>query len=51
MERDAGIMRGAGPTVFTSVKLGTGVEDVVELVLAGWKAAGSPGRVGAVEMA
>lgn len=50
MQRDAGIMRGDGPTVFTSIKLGKGVDDVVDLVLAAWKAAGKPGTPGAVEI-
>lgn len=48
MERDSKLMRGDGPTVFTSVRKGEGVEDVVDLVLAAWKAAGSPGKVGPV---
>ncbi|KAG9315532.1 urease accessory protein ureG [Chiua virens] len=48
MQRDAKIMRGDGPTVFTSVKKNLGVEDVVDLVLAAWKAAGSPGTPGPV---
>lgn len=33
MERDAAKMRDGGPTVFTSVKEGQGVEDVVSLIL------------------
>ncbi|TFY81342.1 hypothetical protein EWM64_g2670 [Hericium alpestre] len=48
MERDSKLMRGDGPTVFTSVKQGTGVDDVVALVLAAWRTAGSPGKPGAV---
>jgi urease accessory protein len=74
MERDAKLMRGSGPTVFTSIKHGTvrqrqpcpsflfvvlfvfvilltaglqtpkGVEDVVDLILAAWRLAGSPGK-------
>lgn len=44
------MMRGDGPTVFTSVKHGRGVEDVIELVLAAWRTAGSPGVAGAVDM-
>ena len=50
MDRDARLMRGDGPTVFTSVKLGQGVEDVVDLVLAAWKVAGRPGKPGPVLM-
>lgn len=48
MARDSKIMRGDGPTIFTSVKEGTGIEDVVELILAAWRTAGSPGKEGAV---
>lgn len=48
MERDSKLMRGDGPTVLTSVKKGEGVQDVVDLILAAWKAAGSPGQPGAV---
>jgi urease accessory protein len=48
MARDAKIMRGDGPTIFTSVREGKGVEDVVGLVLGAWRAAGSPGKEGAV---
>ncbi|ESK83078.1 urease accessory protein ureg [Moniliophthora roreri MCA 2997] len=52
MDRDAKLMRGDGPTIFTSVRKGEGVEDVVSLILAAWRAAGSPGKaepVGDVE--
>ncbi|KAF7317232.1 Urease accessory protein UreG [Mycena chlorophos] len=48
MDRDSKLMRGDGPTVFTSVKQNTGVEDVLSLILAAWKSAGSPGQPGAV---
>lgn len=41
-------MRGDGPTLFTSVKQGQGVDDIADLILAAWKAAGSPGTPGAV---
>ncbi|KZP06103.1 urease accessory protein ureG [Athelia psychrophila] len=44
MDRDAKLMRGDGPTIFTSVRQGTGVEDVVGLILGAWKGAGSPGK-------
>ncbi|GJJ15698.1 hypothetical protein Clacol_009976 [Clathrus columnatus] len=47
MERDSKKMRGDGPTVFTSVKEGKGVEQVVEMILSAWKASGSPGLQGA----
>ncbi|KIP03741.1 hypothetical protein PHLGIDRAFT_31660 [Phlebiopsis gigantea 11061_1 CR5-6] len=48
MERDSKIMRGDGPTIFTSVKKGQGVDDVTDLILGAWRAAGSPGAPGAV---
>lgn len=48
MQRDSKIMRGDGPTLFTSVKQGQGVDDVIDLILAAWKTAGSPGAPGAV---
>lgn len=48
MERDARMMRGDGPTVFTSVKQGQNVDDVVDFILAAWRTAGSPGKPGAV---
>lgn len=44
MDRDAKLMRGNGPTIFTSIKQGTGVEDVIDLILGSWNSAGSPGR-------
>lgn len=48
MERDSKKMRGDGPTVFSSVKQGQGVDDVADLILAAWRQAGSPGQPGAV---
>ncbi|SCV68243.1 BQ2448_364 [Microbotryum intermedium] len=39
MKRDADKMRDHGPTLFTSVKLGQGVDGVVELINGAWKAA------------
>lgn len=48
MERDSKLMRGDGPTIFTSVRLGSGVEEVVELILSAWKGAGRPGKPGPV---
>jgi urease accessory protein len=48
MDRDSRIMRGDGPTIFTSVKQDKGVDDVVALILGAWQSAGSPGQVGAV---
>ncbi|TFK48634.1 Ni-binding urease accessory protein [Heliocybe sulcata] len=49
MERDARKMRGEGPTVFSSVRNGTGVSGVVSLVLGAWRAAGSPGVPGGTQ--
>ncbi|KAF9534526.1 CobW/HypB/UreG, nucleotide-binding domain-containing protein [Crepidotus variabilis] len=48
MDRDSKLMRGDGPTVFSSVREGKGVDDVTGLILAAWRAAGSPGNPGAV---
>jgi len=50
MQRDSRTMRGDGPTVFTSIKYGKGVDDVMDLILAAWKAAGRPGTPGAVQV-
>ncbi|KAF5381222.1 hypothetical protein D9757_007847 [Collybiopsis confluens] len=44
MDRDSKLMRGDGPTLFTSMKQGSGVDDVVSLILAAWRVAGSPGK-------
>ncbi|KAF8630872.1 hypothetical protein AX17_005231 [Amanita inopinata Kibby_2008] len=48
MDRDSKLMRGDGPTLFTSVREGKGIDDVVSLVLAAWRTAGSPGKPGPV---
>jgi len=48
MNRDSKLMRGDGPTLFTCVKKGKGVGDVIDLILAAWRAAGSPGLPGPV---
>jgi urease accessory protein len=48
MDRDSKLMRGDGPTIFTSVREGKGVEDVVGLILAAWRYAGYPGKVAPV---
>ncbi|KAF8839548.1 urease accessory protein UreG [Paxillus ammoniavirescens] len=48
MQSGARSMRGDGPTIFTSIKHHQGVEDVVDLILAAWRTAGSPGRPGPV---
>jgi urease accessory protein len=39
MERDARRMRGDGPFIFTQVKNGIGVEDVVSQVTTAWQRA------------
>ncbi|THG99580.1 hypothetical protein EW026_g2794 [Hermanssonia centrifuga] len=48
MDRDAKIMRGDGPTIFSSVKKNQGIDDIVDLILAAWRTAGSPGTEGPV---
>ncbi|KAL1677836.1 P-loop containing nucleoside triphosphate hydrolase protein [Schizophyllum commune] len=48
MDRDSKLMRGDGPTVFTSVREDKGIDDVVSLILAAWRTAGNPGTPGAV---
>jgi urease accessory protein len=50
MDRDSKKMRDLGPTVFTSVKQGTGVEEIVELIFAAWKSAGRPGKTGSSDI-
>ncbi|KZV66316.1 urease accessory protein UreG [Peniophora sp. CONT] len=46
MARDSKLMRGDGPTIFTSIKKDTGVQDVVDLIIGAWRMAGSPGKPG-----
>lgn len=36
MKRDADMMRDGGPTLFTSVRQGEGVEGVIELIKGAW---------------
>ncbi|KAM6494115.1 CobW/HypB/UreG, nucleotide-binding domain containing protein [Amanita muscaria] len=48
MDRDSRLMRGDGPTIFSSVRENRGVDDVVSLILAAWRTAGSPGTPGPV---
>lgn len=44
MKRDADKMRDGGPTIFTCVKLGTGVNDVIELILTARRLSGAEGH-------
>jgi len=44
MRRDAAVMRESGPTLFTSVRKGEGVSDVVEAILGAWRASGAVGK-------
>lgn len=44
MDRDSKKMRDGGPTIFTSVKKDTGMDQVVDLILNAWKSAGRPGK-------
>ncbi|QRV77704.1 COBW/P47K family protein [Ceratobasidium sp. AG-Ba] len=41
MARDAAAIRDGGPTVFAAVKHGKGVDDIIELILAAWRASGA----------
>jgi urease accessory protein len=43
MARDAAKMRDQGPTVFTAVKHGQGVQEVIDLIIAAWKESGAAG--------
>ncbi|KAL7422911.1 hypothetical protein Q5752_002208 [Cryptotrichosporon argae] len=44
MRRDASLMRESGPTLFTSVRHGEGVAEVVKAILGAWKVSGAGGR-------
>lgn len=44
MARDSAKMRDNGPTVFTSIKHGKGVDLIVNLILGAWKASGASGK-------
>lgn len=39
MDRDAKLMRGAGPTVFSQINAGEGVQAIVDHILQAYKAA------------
>lgn len=44
MARDAAKIRDSGPTLFTSVRLGEGVDNVAKLIEAAWRASGAATR-------
>lgn len=44
MRRDAALMRDTGPTLFTSIRNGEGVSDVVDAILSAWRASGAVGK-------
>lgn len=46
MKRDADLMRDSGPTQFTSIRLGEGVDAVVDLILGAFKVAMAGGGGG-----
>ena len=41
MKRDAAIMREGGPTIFSSVRHGTGVQEIKDAILSAWRASGA----------
>jgi urease accessory protein len=41
MARDAAKMRDGGPTIFSVVKHGEGVDKIIDLILGAWKASGA----------
>lgn len=45
MRRDSAKMRDGGPTIFASVKMDQGVDEIEQLILRAWReATGSPAR-------
>jgi urease accessory protein len=44
MRRDAALMRDTGPTLFTSVRNGDGVRDVMDAILSAWRVSGATGK-------
>lgn len=46
MKRDSALMRDSGPTLFTSVRNGEGVEETVEAILSAWKVSGAGDKKG-----
>lgn len=43
MARDAAKMRDTGPTVFTQVKNGVGMADIIGLIESAWRISGAAG--------
>uniref|UniRef100_K3X4S2 CobW/HypB/UreG nucleotide-binding domain-containing protein n=1 Tax=Globisporangium ultimum (strain ATCC 200006 / CBS 805.95 / DAOM BR144) TaxID=431595 RepID=K3X4S2_GLOUD len=41
MDRDAKLMRGTGPTVFSQINAGQGVKEIIEFIIKAWKASGA----------
>ena len=46
MRRDAAAIREGGPTLFTSVRHGEGVREVMEGIVSAWKVSGAAGKGG-----
>jgi len=44
MRRDAAAMREGGPTLFTSVRNGEGVREVMEGIVSAWRVSGAAGN-------
>lgn len=44
MRRDSAAMREGGPTLFTSVRNGEGVSEVMEGIVSAWKVSGAAGK-------
>lgn len=44
MRRDAAMMRDTGPTLFTSVRNGEGVRNVMDAIIGAWKVSGAQGK-------
>lgn len=41
MKRDADMMRDHGPTLFTAIKLGEGVDAIADLITSAWRVSGA----------
>lgn len=44
MKRDAALMRESGPTMFTSVRQGEGVKEVIDAIVGAWRVSGAVGK-------